>query len=76
VPRRSPEIDAAVARACEEVGLRPTDRPLVRDLLGRPETAWPPCCGASCRPCTDDVAAAARRARALVEGARGKAARG
>lgn len=55
------EEQKIILETCREMGLDRWDAQIVEDMLGRPESAWPICCGSGCTPCSDDLAAAARR---------------
>jgi hypothetical protein len=63
---RTPELDAALARASDEVGLAPWYRDCVRPLLNMPEERWPRCCGRGCEPCSEMLVAVAERVRELL----------
>lgn len=63
----SPEpLDAALARASDELGLATYYRDCVRPLLRDPEGRWPRCCGGGCEPCAMDLKAVARRTLELL----------
>jgi hypothetical protein len=58
-----PELDDALARASDEVGLPSYYRDCVRPLLR--EGPWPRCCGGGCEPCAETLKRVARRVFAL-----------
>jgi hypothetical protein len=66
---RSPELEAALAQASDEIGLAEWYRDCVRPLLNMPETRWPRCCGRGCEPCADMLIAVAERVRELLRDA-------
>ena len=63
---RTPELEAALATASDEVGLAEYYRDCVRPLLGAPTLAWPRCCGGQCEPCAETLCAVARRVHAIL----------
>ncbi len=63
---RTPELEMALARASEEVGLQQYYRDCVRPLLGEPPSRWPRCCGGGCEPCAETLIAVARRVHSLL----------
>ena len=48
----TPQMQAALDEAAEELGLPIYYRSLVRTLIRNPEGAWPRCCGGGCEPCS------------------------
>ena len=58
---RTPEVEAALAAACDEVGLAEYYRDCVRPILGTPRRTWPRCCGGGCEPCAETLCAVAER---------------
>jgi len=58
-------FERAIARACDECGIKADDRFLVRRHLAQP-TATPACCGSDCDPCVDAVIAAAELTRRIL----------
>jgi hypothetical protein len=63
---RTPETEAALTRASDEVGLQPHYRDCVRPLLGVGPNRWPHCCGGSCEPCAETLITVARRVHQLL----------
>ena len=63
---RTPELEAALILASDEVGLQPWYRDCVRPLLGMPSERWPRCCGSGCEPCALTLIAAAERVLEIV----------
>jgi hypothetical protein len=63
---RTPELEAALAQASDEIGLQEYYRDCVRPLLGMPEAQWPSCCGSGCEPCADVLCAVAERVHELL----------
>jgi len=61
---RTPELEAALIQASEEIGLRDHYRDSVRPLLGTAH--WPRCCGGTCEPCAETLIAVARRVHELL----------
>lgn len=51
---------------CAGMGLSRIDAQIVVDMVDSPESSWPPCCDSGCSPCVEELAAAARRVRALL----------
>jgi len=60
------QVDAAVRRALQEVGLSPTYLVTVRALVRGGDESWRRCCGGHCEPCIYTVEAAVDAARALL----------
>lgn len=63
---RSPELEAALTQASDEIGLAEWYRDCVRPLLNMPPTQWPRCCGRGCEPCADTLIAVAERVHELL----------
>jgi hypothetical protein len=49
------QVQAALERASDELGLPSYYRSCVRPLLRNPEGRWPRCCGGSCEPCAETL---------------------
>lgn len=62
----TPELEAALARASDEVGLKNYYRDCVRPLLHMPRSQWPRCCGGGCEPCAQTLIAVAERVQRLL----------
>ena len=60
------ELDAALERASDELGLESYYRDCVRPLLGQPREQWPTCCGGSCEPCSQILVLVADRVQTLL----------
>ena len=71
LPYPFPDIDAAVERACRELGLDLVHVGSVHAWLAESESGWPTCCDRGCEPCVVALGAAARRARSILERGRG-----
>jgi hypothetical protein len=63
---KTPELEAALVQASEEVGLQAYYRDCVRPLLGVTPEGWPRCCGGQCEPCAETLIRVARRVHELV----------
>lgn len=63
---RTPELEAALDRAGDEIGLQAYYRDCVRPLFGMAPAQWPRCCGRGCEPCTDTLIAVAERVYELL----------
>jgi hypothetical protein len=63
---RTPEVEEAIARASDEVGLQDYYRDCVRPLLGVGPAGWPRCCGGRCEPCAQTLVAVAQRVHAML----------
>jgi hypothetical protein len=63
---RTPELEACLARASDEVGLAEHYRDCVRPLLGVRPAGWPRCCGGTCEPCAETLIAVAKRVHAML----------
>lgn len=50
-----PQVQAALERASDELGLPSYYRSCVRPLLRNPEGRWPRCCGGGCEPCAETL---------------------
>jgi len=61
---RTPELEAALAQASDEVGLQSYYRDCVRPLLGG--TDWPRCCSGACEPCAEMLIRVAKRVHELI----------
>ena len=72
LPYPHPQIADAVEQACHELGLELVHASSVHAWLAEPESDWPPCCDRGCEPCVAVLAAAARRARSILETSRAK----
>jgi len=59
-------VDAALAKASDELGLASYYRDCVRPLLGQPREQWPTCCGGSCEPCSQLLVTVADRVLTLL----------
>jgi hypothetical protein len=66
-PEAKARVDAALARASDEVGLASYYRDCVRPLLTQPREQWPTCCGGGCEPCSQILVLVAERVQALLE---------
>lgn len=60
-------VALAVERACRENRVPVTSIGLVFAFLADDESEWPSCCNHGCEPCVLVVAAAARRARGILD---------
>jgi hypothetical protein len=60
------QLELAITRASEELGLPVYYRSLVRPLLREPEGRWPRCCGGGCEPCAQTLVQVAARALELL----------
>lgn len=58
---RTPEFNAALTQASEEIGLQDYYRSSVRPLFSMPISQWPTCCGGGCEPCAQVLIAVASR---------------
>jgi hypothetical protein len=63
---RTPEVEDALARACDAVRLPLHYRDCVRPLLGVGPERWPRCCGGGCEPCAEMLIEVARRVHAIL----------
>jgi hypothetical protein len=63
---RTPEVEKALERASDELGLQGYYRDCVRPLLGVGPAGWPRCCGGGCEPCAETLVAVARRVHELL----------
>lgn len=63
---RTPEFDAALAQAGEELGLPDYFRDCVRPLFSMPMTQWPQCCAGGCYPCAQVLVAVALRIKEML----------
>jgi hypothetical protein len=61
---RTPELEAALTQASQEIGLQDYYCDSVRPLLGT--TRWPRCCGGGCEPCAETLIAVAKRVHELL----------
>jgi hypothetical protein len=59
-------VDAALAKASEELGLQEWYRDCVRPLLRTGPEGWPGCCGSSCEPCNQLLVTVAERTLELL----------
>ena len=59
-------MDAALAKASDELGLASYYRDCVRPLLAQPREQWPTCCGGNCEPCSQLLVLVADRVQALL----------
>ena len=59
-------LDAALAKASDELGLETYYRDCVRPLLGQPREQWPTCCGGTCEPCSQILVLVADRVQTLL----------
>jgi hypothetical protein len=59
-------LDAAIAKASDELGLQVWYREIVRPLVRMEPERWPQCCGGACEPCTQLLVSVARRAREIL----------
>jgi hypothetical protein len=59
-------LDAALAKASDELGLETYYRDCVRPLLGQPREQWPTCCGGTCEPCSQILVLVADRVQKLL----------
>jgi hypothetical protein len=64
---RTPELEEALTRASDEVGLASYYRDNVRPLLGVGPSRWPRCCGGNCEPCAQTLIAVAERVHQLLQ---------
>lgn len=64
--RQTPAFAAALARACDEIGLADYYQASVRPLFAMPQSQWPTCCGSSCEPCAETLRAVAERVCELL----------
>ena len=64
--KERPEFAGALAQASDELGLADYYRPSVRPLFSMPVSQWPRCCGSTCEPCAQTLAAVATRAYELL----------
>jgi hypothetical protein len=67
------ELDVALARASQEIGLQDYYRDMVRPLLSMPRQQWPGCCGGGCEPCAQTLVKVAELVLAWRVEARGSA---
>jgi hypothetical protein len=63
---RTPEVEDALARASDAVGLATHYRDCVRPLLGVGPARWPGCCGGGCEPGAETLIEVARRVHAIL----------
>jgi hypothetical protein len=63
---RTLEVEDALARASEAVGLAVHYRDCVRPLLGVGAARWPRCCGGGCEPCAETLIEVAKRVHAIL----------
>lgn len=61
IDTRTPEFNAALIQASEELGLQDYYRSSVRPLFSMPTSQWPGCCGGGCEPCAQTLIAVAQR---------------
>jgi len=61
-----PSLDAALARASQELGFPSYYQSTVRPLLRNPEGRWPRCCGGGCEPCAQTLIQVALRTLELM----------
>jgi hypothetical protein len=59
-------VEAALAKASDEMGLQSWYRDCVRPLLRQPREQWPRCCGGACEPCNQTLVIVAERVLALL----------
>jgi len=59
-------LDAALAKASDELGLESYYRDCVRPLLNQPREQWPTCCGGTCEPCSQILVLVADRVQTLL----------
>ncbi len=59
-------LDAALAKASDELGLESYYRDCVRPLLNQPREQWPTCCGGTCEPCSQLLVLVADRVKTLL----------
>lgn len=59
-------LDAALAKASDELGLASYYRDCVRPLLNQPREQWPTCCGGTCEPCSQILVLVADRVQTLL----------
>lgn len=59
-------LDAALAKASDELGLESYYRDCVRPLLNQPREQWPTCCGGTCEPCSQILVLVADRVKTLL----------
>ena len=64
--KQTPEFAQALAQASTEHGLADYYQPSVRPLFSMPTSRWPRCCGSSCEPCAQTLAAVATRTCELL----------
>jgi hypothetical protein len=62
------ELEEALVKASEELGLQDYYRDMVRPLLRMPREQWPSCCGGGCEPCAQTLVAVASRVNELLAG--------
>ena len=60
------DLDAALEKASDELGLASYYRDCVRPLLRQPREQWPTCCGGSCEPCSQLLVSVATRTLELL----------
>ena len=59
-------LDAALAKASDELGLATYYRDCVRPLLRQPREQWPTCCGGRCEPGSQILVLVADRVQAIL----------
>ena len=59
-------LDAALAKASDELDLECCYRDCVRPLLNQPREQWPTCCGGTCEPCSQLLVLVADRVKTLL----------
>jgi len=63
---RTPDNEAALKRASQEMGLQDHYVDCVRPLLGMGPAGWPRCCGGNCEPCALTLIRVAERVHQLL----------
>lgn len=61
------DLDAALEKASDELGLASYYRDCVRPLLKQARDQWPTCCGGTCEPCSQLLVLVADRTLSLLE---------
>jgi len=59
-------LQDAVGQALNEHGVPPDFKPVILDLMGKPDELWRFCCNRACQPCVKTLGAVVDRVKQLT----------